>query len=230
MSLKDPVVIGLSPNRDNIRYHVEPLLAIDHLCDMFATYIRTSRTEFPKTLIFCQTIGECSQMYRTLRRLLGKDFTAPPGFPDFHKHRLVDMYTQASFDPMKKKILESFMTKNGKLRLLIVTSAFSMGVDCPDIRNVVHVGPPSSLVQYVQESGRAGRDGNSSVALLLYGSAGNHLQQSMKLYCTNKTGCRRNKLFKDFLYYTDNEFLDEQCKCCDICKESCTCIACTENA
>ena len=31
------------------------------------------------------------------------------------------------------------------------TSAFSMGVDCPDIRNVVHVGPPSSLVHYVQE-------------------------------------------------------------------------------
>ena len=51
LSFKDPVVIGLSPNHDNIRYHVEPLLATDHLCDMFATYIRTSRTEFPKTLI-----------------------------------------------------------------------------------------------------------------------------------------------------------------------------------
>ena len=51
LSLKDPVVTGLSPNRDNTTYHVEPLLAIAHLCDMFATYIRTSRTEFPKTLL-----------------------------------------------------------------------------------------------------------------------------------------------------------------------------------
>ena len=141
LSLRDPVVIGLSPNRDNIKYHVEPMLAVHHLCDMFATHIRNSRTEFPKTLIFCQTIAECSLMYRTLRKLLGDDFTVPPGFPDFHKHRLVDMYTRASSDEMKKKILESFMRENGKLRLLIATSAFSMGVDCPDIRNVVHPGP-----------------------------------------------------------------------------------------
>jgi len=88
------------------------------------------------------------------------------------------------------------MTGDGRLRVLIATSAFSMGVDFPDIRNVVHVGPPSSLVQYVQESGRVGRDGKSSVALLLYGSAGKHVQESMKSYCTNKAKCRRNKLFK----------------------------------
>ena len=57
---------------------------------------------------------------------------------------------------MKKKILESFMTEGGKLRLLITISAFSMGVNGPDIQNVVHIGPPSSLVLYVQESGRVG--------------------------------------------------------------------------
>ena len=53
LSMKDPVVGGLSPNCDNIRYHVEPLLSIHHLCDMFTTHIRTSRNDFPKILIFC---------------------------------------------------------------------------------------------------------------------------------------------------------------------------------
>ena len=104
------------------------------------------------------------------------------------------MYTRASSDDIKKKILESFMTKGGKLRLLMATSAFSMGVDCPDIQNVVHIGPPSSLVQYVQESGRVGRNGTSSVALLLYGNPGKHLQTEMKAYCTNTTDCRCNML------------------------------------
>jgi len=229
LSLKDTAVIGLSPNRDNIKYHVEPLISVNHLCDMFAESIRTVRTEFPKTLVFCQTIAECSLMYRTLRKLLGEEFTDPPGFPDFHKHRLVDMYTRASSDDMKKKILVSFMTEGGKLRLLIATSAFSMGVDCPDIQNVVHLGPPSSLVQYVQESGRVGRNGAFSVALLLYGTPGKHLQTAMKAYCTNTTDCRRNVLFKDFMFYNVSEFLDEKCKCCDICSITCTCIECQRN-
>jgi len=57
------------------------------------------------------------------------------------------------------------MKKKGTLRLLIATSAFSMGVDCPDIHNVVHFGPPISVMKYVQESGRAGRNGQF---LLLY--------------------------------------------------------------
>jgi len=50
------------------------------------------------------------------------------------------------------------MTDGGKLRLLIATIAFSMGVDCPDICNVHVHSPPSSLVQYVQESGRVGQN------------------------------------------------------------------------
>jgi len=46
--------------------------------------------------------------------MLGEEFTDPRGFPDFHKHRLVDMYTWASSDDMKKKILELFMTGDGR--------------------------------------------------------------------------------------------------------------------
>ena len=99
-------------------------------------------------------------MYRTLQDMLGDEFTDPPGYPYVHKFCLIDIYTRASSDEMKEKILESFMIKTdhegGKLRLLMATNAFSMGVDCPDISNVVHLGPPSSLIQYVQETGRGG--------------------------------------------------------------------------
>jgi len=72
-----------------------------------------------------------------LRTLLGDDFLVAPGYPDFHKHRMIDMYTRAMSDGMKKKVLESFRKDKGRLRLVVATSAFSMGVDCPDIHNVV---------------------------------------------------------------------------------------------
>ena len=229
LSLKDPIIVGLSPSRDNIKYYIEPPLSVKKFCELFAEKIRCSRIECPKTLIFCSSIPECSLMYRTLRTLLGNEFVEPPGYEDFHKHRLIDMYTRAISDEMKKKIVESFMTEGGKLRVVIATSAFSMGVDCPDIRNIVHFGPPSSVIQYVQESGRVGRNGNSSVALLLCGNPGKNSKSCMKMYCTNITECRRNVLFKDFLFYKLGEFSKDKCMCCDICESVCTCVKCVNH-
>ena len=60
---------------------------------------------------------------------------------------------------MNKKVLTSFVKADGKLCLIIATTVFSMGIDCLDIRNVIHFGPPSAVEQYIQETGHAGRDG-----------------------------------------------------------------------
>ena len=187
--------------------------------------IRYHRTNFPKTLIFCSTIAECSLIYRTLRTLLGDHFLVAPGYPDFHKHRMIDMYTRAMSDGMKKKVLESFMKDGGRV---IATSAFSMGVDCPDIHNIVHFGPPTSVMQYVQESGRAGRNGESSVTLLLCRNPGKNSKKCMKSYCTNATECRRNTLFKDFLFYKKDEVSVDKCMRCDVCEMICACAKCKE--
>ncbi len=54
------------------------------------------------------------------------------------------------------------------LRVLISTSAFGMGINIADIRHVVHLAPALSLIDYVQQIGRAGRDGKQSYAHLLY--------------------------------------------------------------
>ena len=95
------------------------------------------------------------------------------------------MYTRACSDEMKAKVLDSFMKTDGKLRIVIATATFSMGVDCPDIQNVMHYGPPSSVIQYVQETGRAGRSGIPATALLLYGKPGNLVDQTIVRYGTN---------------------------------------------
>ncbi|MFL5450601.1 MAG: helicase-related protein, partial [Myxococcales bacterium] len=66
----------------------------------------------------------------------------------------------------REEVQEDFMS--GRTRVMVATSAFGMGIDKPDIRLVVHWNFPSSVETYVQEVGRAGRDGKPARAVLLY--------------------------------------------------------------
>ncbi len=61
-----------------------------------------------------------------------------------------------------------------KVRIMVATNAFGMGIDKADVRIVVHIDCPSSIEAYFQEAGRAGRDGQKAYAVLLYNSSDRH--------------------------------------------------------
>src|SRR3989454_4079216 len=71
---------------------------------------------------------------------------------------------------IRRRVLRAFLADRAPV--VVATSAFGMGIDKPDVRRVLHWGPPRTVEAYYQEAGRAGRDGRRSECVVVWRPAG----------------------------------------------------------
>ena len=88
-----------------------------------------------------------------------------------------DFYHAGLVQEERNKKQEAWI--GNKTRVIVCTNAFGMGIDKPDVRTVIHADVPDCLENYYQEAGRAGRDGKTSYAVLLYDNRDLHELEEM---------------------------------------------------
>lgn len=205
---------------------VKPPIKTVELVEVLCEKLKATRTAMPKTVLFCTTLQQVADIYSLIIKCLGSNITEPPGTLNVLRFRLVDMFTAGSTSITRERVLEEFCKKKTKLRLIIATSAFGMGVDCPDITRIISWGPPSTLEDLLQQTGRAGRDGSQSEAILYFRKPVN-VSLTMREYGNNQFICHRRLLYQHFLFsaHTNNVV---PCVCCDIRTKLCTCVNCNK--
>lgn len=226
LGMRNTVTITENIDKTNIVYSVLPFESVETSFSYMIQRLQKERTRMPRTIIYCQTQDKCAQLYLLMKFLLKEERVEPVGAPDLPEFRLFDYFTSAIHTSVKDGILKAFVQPTSPLRIVIATIAFGMGVDTPNIRYVVHWGPPEDTEQYVQATGRAGRDGQVSYAVMLFNKGlKRHVDESMVKYCENNNICRRKALFNDFDTYTCAP-QTQGCMCCDLCSITCVCGNC----
>ena len=71
-SMQDPAIIGLSPDRPNIKLSVQPCPSIPKMCEWLAKELLEKRTTTLNTVVFCRSLHHCADMCMILKKLLGK--------------------------------------------------------------------------------------------------------------------------------------------------------------
>ena len=236
LGLKSCKRIIANPDRKNIFYkksfrHGQDVDAIQAILMPIAEGLLEEKINYPLTIVYVP-LRLCGFVYKMFEHVLSAEQYYPLGSASIPANRLFAQFHAPQTTEMKDEILKQLCSGRSTIRVVFATVAIGMGVDIPDIRQVIHVGPPSTVKAYFQETGRAGRDGKHSSAHLHYnnrdiGKNRVGMQDDMRDYCSSDKICLRKLLLKS-LDYEQDEFVEPLHLCCGVCEKECNCSMCLQ--
>ena len=93
--------------------------------------------------MYCQSIKVATELYGFFQAELGKDIYADETID--RRKRFVEMFHSKIDELNREQILQSMAVSDGSMRVLIATIAYGMGIDCKDVKVVIHYGPSKNL-------------------------------------------------------------------------------------
>jgi ATP-dependent DNA helicase RecQ len=148
LGMKDSHVCRVSFHRPNLAFDVRKVAGEADKLRVLGKLIQRLRRP---GIVYCATVRAVDDLYVALR----------------HGKIPVERYNGKMTTEEREASQASFMASGRKV-VMIATNAFGLGVDKPDIRYIIHYQMPGSVESYVQEAGRAGRDGKPARCVLLF--------------------------------------------------------------
>jgi superfamily II DNA helicase RecQ len=196
-------MIRVSTVRKNIEYSIvdgprESKKRMEFLAGMVEGVLRDAEQPSGKVVVMCESKAE-------IRMIVGSGlFPCEPFHADMTEER-------------KDEVLNEF--REGIIRTVVASGSFNMGIDIADIRLIVHMDEPRNMLDYGQSSGRAGRDGLASRAVIMRGGLDLGDGRMKQFIYGAQQQCRRI----DIDGYLDGDSTREHCRVdeswCDWCQQ-----------